>query len=131
MLLVYLVAVIAIATIGGAMIGLGSALAAFGLSNYYFTEPTGSLQVDDPDHIVALVVFLADGRSSSARWSGSRPARSDEARRARAEAEALARSTASLVTEADPVPSVLEHLRLALGRHGGSARDPIQARRGT
>ena len=40
-LLVYLVAVIAIATIGGAVLGLGSALAAFGLSNYYFTEPTG------------------------------------------------------------------------------------------
>ncbi|HEX4983181.1 MAG TPA: DUF4118 domain-containing protein, partial [Ilumatobacteraceae bacterium] len=47
-LLVYLVAVIAIATIAGATIGLGAALAAFGLSNYYFTDPNGSLRVDDP-----------------------------------------------------------------------------------
>ena len=113
-LLIYLVAVIAIATIAGAMIGLGSALAAFGLSNYYFTEPNGSLRVDDPDHIVALVVFLATAGIVST-MVGVASRRSEEARRARAEAEALARSTASLVTETDPVPSVLEHLRLALG----------------
>jgi two-component system sensor histidine kinase KdpD len=113
-LLVYLVAVIAIATIGGAAIGLGSALVAFGLSNYYFTEPNGSLRVDDPDQVVALIVFfVAAGIVSTIVGVASR--RSDEAHRARAEAEALARSTASLVTEADPVPAVLEHLRLALG----------------
>ena len=113
-LLVYLVAVIAIATIGGTLIGLGSALAAFGLSNYYFIEPTGTLQIDDPDHVVALVVFLtAAGIVSTIVGVATR--RSEEAHRARAEAEALARSSASLVTEADPVPAVLEHLRLALG----------------
>ena len=68
-LLVYLVAVIAIATIGGTLIGLGAALAAFGLSNYYFIEPTGTLQIDDPDHFVALVVFLtaADHRQHDRR----------------------------------------------------------------
>ena len=113
-LLVYLVAVMAIATIGGAAVGLGSALLAFGLSNYYFTEPQGSLRVGDPDDVVALVVFFsAAGIVSTVVGVAAR--RSDEARRARAEAEALARSSASLVTESDPVPAVLEHLRLALG----------------
>jgi two-component system sensor histidine kinase KdpD len=113
-LLVYLVAVIAIATIAGASIGLGAALAAFGLSNYYFTDPNGSLRVDDPDHLVALVVFLAVAGIVST-MVGIASRRSEEAHRARAEAEALARSSASLVTEKDPVPAVLEHLRLALG----------------
>jgi two-component system sensor histidine kinase KdpD len=113
-LLVYLVAVIAIATIGGTVVGVGSALAAFALSNFYFIEPTGTLQIDDPDHLVALVVFLTASVTVSA-IVGVATRRSEEAHRARAEAEALARSSASLVTEADPVPAVLEHLRLALG----------------
>jgi two-component system, OmpR family, sensor histidine kinase KdpD len=113
-LLVYLVAVIAIATIGGTVIGLGSALAAFALANFYFIEPTGTLLIDDPDHFVALVVFLTAAVTVST-IVGVATRRSDEAHRARAEAEALARSSASLVTEADPVPAVLEHLRLALG----------------
>ncbi len=113
-LLVYLVAVIAIATIAGASIGIAAALIAFGLSNFFFTEPNGSLRVDDPDHVVALVVFLAAAGIVST-IVGVATRRSEEARRARAETEALARSTASLVTEADPVPAVLEHLRLALG----------------
>jgi two-component system sensor histidine kinase KdpD len=113
-LLVYLVAVIAIATIGGTLVGVGSALAAFALSNFYFIEPTGTLQIDDPDHFVALVVFLTAAITVST-IVGVATRRSDEAHRARAEAEALARSSASLVTEADPVPAVLEHLRLALG----------------
>ena len=124
-LLVYLVAVIAIATIGGAVIGLGSALAAFGLSNYYFTEPTGTLRVDDPDHVVALVVFLTAAVIVST-IVGVATRRSDEARRARAEAEALARSTASLVTEADPGTRRAGASPAGARRHGGSARDAFR-----
>ena len=63
---------------------------------------------------MALVVFLTAAVTVST-IVGVATRRSDEAHRARAEAEALARSSASLVTEADPVPAVLEHLRLALG----------------
>ena len=113
-LLVYLVAVIAIATIGGTLIGVGAALVAFGLANFYFIEPIGTLRIDDPDHFVALIVFLTSAVTVST-IVGVATRRSDEAHRARAEAEALARSSASLVTEVDPVPAVLEHLRLALG----------------
>ncbi len=132
-LLVYLVAVIAIATIGGtADRGRLRRSPRSGSSNYYFIEPTGTLQIDDPDHFVALVVFLTAAVTVST-IVGVATRRSEEAHRARAEAEALARSSASLVTEADPVPAVLEHLRLALGataarletvpvRHGRSPR---------
>jgi two-component system sensor histidine kinase KdpD len=112
-LLVYLLVVIAIASVAGAAVGLASALVAFGLSNYYFTEPKRTLRVADPDQLLALVVFLAVAAVVSTMVAvASR--RSGEATRARAETEALARSTASLVTDSDPVRAVLEHLRLAL-----------------
>jgi two-component system sensor histidine kinase KdpD len=112
-LLVYLLVVVAIASVAGAAVGLASALVAFGLSNYYFTEPKRTLRVADPDQLLALVVFLAVAAVVSTMVAvASR--RSGEATRARAETEALARSTASLVTDSDPVRAVLEHLRLAL-----------------
>eukprot|EP01041_Mallomonas_annulata_P023216 gene23216-43678_t len=41
-----------------------------------------------------------------------------EARRARAEAAALARSAASMTTDPDPVPALLEHLRRTFGLEG-------------
>ena len=121
-LLIYLVAVIAIATIAGAMIGLGSALAAFGLSNYYFTEPNGSLRVDDPDHIVALVVFLATAGIVST-MVGVASRRSEEARPRPCRGRG-ARPFDGITRHRDRSGAVRAGTSpTGAGRHGGAARD--------
>jgi K+-sensing histidine kinase KdpD len=58
-ILVYLLAVVAIALVGGLAVALTTAVAAALLINYYFVEPLHTLNVAQPDQAVALVVFVA------------------------------------------------------------------------
>src|SRR5215212_1225500 len=57
--LLYLAAVVALSAAGGPLVGLGSALFAFLLVNYYFTEPLHTLDVSDAERVAELVIFLA------------------------------------------------------------------------
>ena len=57
--LVYLLAVVLLAVGGGIVVGVGSAIAAALLINYFFVEPVHTLDVADGDQAVTLVVFVA------------------------------------------------------------------------
>jgi two-component system sensor histidine kinase KdpD len=57
--LLYLAAVVAVAAAGGPLVGLGSAVVAFLVVNYFFTEPLHTLDVSDPERVAELVIFLA------------------------------------------------------------------------
>jgi two-component system sensor histidine kinase KdpD len=88
-LLLYLLAAVLVGVIGGALPALATALAGFLLANWYFTQPLHTLIVRDPDHLVSLFVFLVVALAVGL-LVGLSTRKSAEARRARAQAEALA-----------------------------------------
>lgn len=108
-LLLYLGIVLAAGAIGGLGPGLVGALAAAGAANYFIIPPVHQLTIDKTTDLVALVIFLAVAVTVSTLVHRSARLAAD-AQRARAEAEALAGSTATLVAEIDPLPSLLRQL---------------------
>ncbi len=112
-LLVYLGAVVAISAVGGVFVGLSSAVIAFLLVNWFFTEPLHTFTITQRENVIALVIFLTVAGTVSALVSAT-ARRSHDAARARLEAQALARSAAVMVGERDPLPGVLDQLRNAL-----------------
>jgi len=108
--LVYLATVMTVTAIGGMVIGVVSALAAFVLENYYFVEPLHTFRVSRPDDLVALVAFLVYAVGSSlvlTRFTR----RSQEADRARAEAEVLAKAAGTAAASGDDLSPLLDSLR--------------------
>lgn len=105
-----LVLVLGVALLGGRLAGLVAAVATVLAMNFFLVEPTGTLTVSDPEHMVSLVVFvIAAGIVSSLVDRVAR--RSSEAAVATAEAAALARAAASLAAAPDPLPDLLLQLR--------------------
>src|SRR4051812_7221432 len=85
-ILLYLLAVVVIALVGGLAVALASAVAAALLINYYFVEPEHTLTVAKPDQAVALAVFVAVAAVvSGAVEVASRRARAAELAREQAE----------------------------------------------
>ncbi|MEX2624071.1 MAG: ATP-binding protein [Acidimicrobiia bacterium] len=101
-LLLYLLTAVLVGVIGGVLPALATALAGFLLANWYFTQPVNTLMVGDPDHLVSLFVFLVVALAVGL-LVGLSTRKSAEARRARAQAEALASnvSTGSSVIGSD------------------------------
>lgn len=113
-LLLYLGIVLAAGAVGGLGPGLAGALASAATANYFIVPPVHRLTIDKATDLVALVMFVAVAATVSTLVN--RSARlSAEASRARAEAETLAGSTATLVAEVDPLPALLTQLRTTLG----------------
>ncbi|HET9256291.1 MAG TPA: ATP-binding protein [Pseudonocardiaceae bacterium] len=113
-ILCYLVAVIAIALIGGLYPALAAALTASVLINYYFTPPLYSFTIAEPNNIVALVVFLAVAAAvSSVVDLAAR--RTRQAVRATAEAETLSVLTGSVLSGDEALPALLDTLRETFG----------------
>ena len=86
--LLYLLAVVVIAMVGGLLVAIGSAIASALLINYFFVDPVHTFTIGDPDQVVALVVFVA----VAALVSGAielAVRRAHAAERARAEAETM------------------------------------------
>jgi two-component system sensor histidine kinase KdpD len=108
--LVYLVAILALTTWAGALVGVVGAVVASGLENYYFVKPLHTLEVARPDDVVALVAFLLFAVSASVivnRFAQS----SHEAERARAEAQVLAAAAASVAASYEDLQPLLDSLR--------------------
>jgi two-component system sensor histidine kinase KdpD len=57
-LLLYLIAVVATALVGGTWLALASAVVASVLINWFFTPPTHTLTIASPENVLGLVVFL-------------------------------------------------------------------------
>ncbi|MFN8024256.1 MAG: DUF4118 domain-containing protein [Acidimicrobiales bacterium] len=113
-LLLDLAVVVAVAALGGLVPGLVASVVAVGLTNWFLTPPLHTLTVNDPENVVALVVFVMVTVVISVLVDRS-ARRSREATTARAEATALARSAATLVGARDPLPELLEQLRTTFG----------------
>ncbi|MEQ3554827.1 DUF4118 domain-containing protein [Pseudonocardia nematodicida] len=108
-----------LATVAAALVGgLGPALVAalFGglLLNFFLTPPLYSLRVGAPENVVTLVamllvaVLVALVVDRAAR-------RGEQAARARAEATLLASFARTVLTRSDPLPRLLEKVREAFG----------------
>jgi two-component system sensor histidine kinase KdpD len=113
-LLAYLLLVAVVSTLGGAVPGVLTAIAAFALANFYFTEPRHTFTVNQSEDLVALVAFVSVAGIIAA-LVGAVARHTADAERARAEAEALARATGTLVGDADPLPALLAHIRATFG----------------
>jgi two-component system sensor histidine kinase KdpD len=109
-ILVYLVVVLGVATLGGFVVGIAAAIAAFLLENYYFAPPIHTFTVGRPDDVVSLIAFLVFAVAASALVSRF-ARRSYEADRARAEAQILASAVATAGTSHEDLLPLLESLR--------------------
>src|SRR5215218_5960285 len=96
-----------VAVVGGFMPAAAAAVGAFLLANWYFTPPFHRFQIAKQADVLALVVFIA--------VAGVVSALVDLAARARAEAEALARLGGTLLHGQDPLPELVEQLRVTFG----------------
>ena len=104
--LIYLLVVVLIALVGGAVAAVISAIGAALLINFYFVEPLHTLTIADPDQAVALFVFVA----VAALVSGAveiAVRRAQSAERARAEAETLSALTGPNLDEEGSLRDVL------------------------
>ena len=113
-LLIYLLAVVAVALVGGIWPALAGAVAASLLINYYFTQPLYSFTVFRTDDVVALTVFVLVALlvSSVVEVAARMTA---EASRAAAEAQTLSALAGSVLRGETAVPALLERLRETFG----------------
>jgi two-component system, OmpR family, sensor histidine kinase KdpD len=114
MLLITLGFVVGVSALGGLAPGLVAAVAGAGLVNYHVVPPTGTLTVASAENAFALVLFIAVG-ATVATLVDRVARRSHDALRARAEAAALARAAATQAGEADPLPNLVEQVRVTFG----------------
>jgi K+-sensing histidine kinase KdpD len=108
--LLYLLAVVIVALVGGAAPAVVAALASVFAINYYFVEPLHTLEVAHADQAVALVVFVFVALVvSGAVEVATRRARA--ARQAAREAETLSALAGADFDESDALQAVLERAR--------------------
>ena len=108
-LMIYLAGVVAVALVGGLWPALATSLVSFTVLNWFFTEPTGLLLIDQPEDVVALVVFvLVAGAVASVVDLAAR--RSTQAFRARAEASTLAALSRSVLSGEDTAQAIVQRL---------------------
>lgn len=108
-LLILLFVVVAAGAIGGTLPALSGAIGGSQLANYYFVPPVHTFTIGDRQNLIALVMFVAVAAVVSL-YVHLAARRTLEARRARAEAEALARSAGTLAVAANPIPVLLGQL---------------------
>jgi two-component system sensor histidine kinase KdpD len=116
-LLIYLVAVVTLAVIGGFWPAVLAAVAASLLINWFFTPPLHTFTVDAPQDLLALLLFVTVAVAvSSVVHLAAR--RSLQAARSREEAGALLALAQTVLGGADTPAAVLTHLVATLGGHG-------------
>jgi two-component system, OmpR family, sensor histidine kinase KdpD len=113
-LLIYLVAVVGLAVIGGFWPAVLGAASAFLLLNWYFTPPLHTFTVDKPDNLLALLLFVTVAMlvSSVVHLAASR---AGQAARSREEARLLLTLAQTVLGGADTPAAVLDHLVTTLG----------------
>ena len=118
-LLLMLLAVTAVSAVGGAGAGAFAAVSAFLLANWCFIPPVHQLSISNSEDALSLTAFLVVAVvigfyvSVSAR-------RSAEAVRARADASALASLAGTAATLDNPLPALVDRLRVAYGGTGAT-----------
>ena len=108
-LLLYLLFVMLIAVIGGAIPALLSAVVAFLLVNWFFAPPIHTLTISNGRDVLAVLSFLTvAGVVSSLVDIATR--RRDHAFRARTEARALAQMATTVLLDPEPLPKLAHEL---------------------
>jgi two-component system sensor histidine kinase KdpD len=112
--LVFLVAVIVVALVGGLVPALLAAVAGSLLLNYYFTPPIHKWTIAEANNVLALGVFVVVALLVS--WVVDIAARrTRQAARASAESELLTTTAGSVLRGEDAVTAVLDRVREAFG----------------
>jgi two-component system sensor histidine kinase KdpD len=112
--LLFLVAVIAVALVGGFLPAVLIAIAGSLLLNYYFVAPIHQFTIAEANNWLALGVFIAVGVAVS--WVVDTTARrSKQAARANAESELLVTTAGSILRGQGAVDALLERTREAFG----------------
>lgn len=109
-LLLVLCLVLGIAALGGKVVAVVAALLSSLLVNWFFVPPYGTLTIAEGENLTSLVIFVAVAVTVGTMVDVA-ARRSLEGRRARLEAEALARSTTSLAADPEPLPRLVDQLR--------------------
>ncbi|MEY9967843.1 two-component system sensor histidine kinase KdpD [Streptacidiphilus sp. MAP12-16] len=113
-ILLFLVAVVGVALLGGVTSALVASLIASVLLNYYFIPPIHQFTISSPNNVLALVVFATVAMVVAA--VVDRAARlSRRAARATAEAETLSALTGSILGGQSAVEALLARLRETFG----------------
>lgn len=131
-LLVYLMVAVGVGVVGGAFPAVVCASAGFLLANWYFTPPFETWKIDDASQLFSLFAFLLVA-SAVGLLVGNATRRSAEARKARAQAEALAATTTYQVFGPDTtgmtrrVRDVFALNAAAVLRRTGDTWEPVAA----
>jgi two-component system, OmpR family, sensor histidine kinase KdpD len=117
--LAFLVAVIAVALVGGFLPAVAEAIAASLLLNYYFTPPIHYFTIAEANNALALAVFVAVALVVS--WVVDTTARrTKQAARANAESELLVTTAGSILRGQGALDALLERAREAFGMRSAS-----------
>jgi two-component system sensor histidine kinase KdpD len=113
-ILLFLVAVIGVALIGGLWPALFAAVAGSLLLNWFFIPPIGQLTIAEADNLLALAIFVVVALAVS--WVVDQAARqSRQAAEASADATILAGVAGSVLRGERPLNALLEQLRETFG----------------
>ena len=112
-LLLYLLAVVVVAVVGGIWPAVVASLGSLLLANFFFTTPYHTLVVNERDSIIALVVFLLVAATVSVTVDVAIRSRVSAAR-SNTEAEMLSRFTQAPLADAS-VDAVLDQVRDSFG----------------
>lgn len=110
----FLVAVIAVAVVGGFLPALAEAVAGSLLLNYYFTPPVHTFTIAEANNALALAVFIAVGLVVSL-VVDTTARRTKQAARANAESELLVTTAGSILRGQGALDALLEQTREAFG----------------
>jgi two-component system, OmpR family, sensor histidine kinase KdpD len=130
--LFFLVAVIAVALVGGFVPALLEAIAGSLLLNYYFVPPIHQWTIAEANNWLALGIFVAVGLVTSSIVDRA-ARRSKQAARANAESELLVTAAGSVLRGQQALAAVLDRVREAFGmqsvtlleRERGAPRSPV------
>lgn len=112
-MLLFLAMTVLVALVGGMAPAVCAAVVGGLLANYFFTPPTFTFTIAEPENALAQVVLLAVAIAVAAVVDYA-ARRSTDAARARAEAETLSTLAGSVLRGGDAVPALLERLRESL-----------------
>jgi len=112
--LVFLVLVVVVALVGGLYPALVAAVATSLLLNFYFIPPVHTFTIQQPNNVLALVVFVAVAVAVSAVVDLA-ARRTRQAARANAQSETLATLAGSVLRGESGVDALLERVRESFG----------------
>ena len=113
-LLIYLVGVVTVAVVGGFWPAVAAAIVASLLLNWFFTPPVHTFTIEDPQNMLALLLFITVAVTvSSVVHLAAR--RAVQAARSREDAAALLELAQTVLGGADTPAAILDHLTATWG----------------